>query len=85
MGFDNVRKEYVDSDKDEEIVVTSNFATGTTVREDTEIVVYVSNGKLKEKEPEPEPEVDGEDEPAEEKEDDNEFGQLLDMAGRPLG
>ena len=85
VGFDNVRKEYVDSDKDEEIVVTSNFATGTTVREDAEIVVYVSNGKLKEKEPEPEPEVDGEDEPAEEKEDDNEFGQLLDMAGRPLG
>lgn len=86
-GFEKITREFVDSELDKNTVVTSNFASGTMVREDREIVLYISNGSLK-PEPEPEPIVEPEDEPEEEPEEEKKpekMDQLLDMAGRPLG
>ena len=44
-GFWNISTEYVDSSEKKNTVLYANYSSGAVLKEDTEIVLVVSNGK----------------------------------------
>ena len=70
-GFDNIVTEYVNSSEKRNTVLYANYSVGAIIKEDTEIVLTVSNGKLSEDEKN-DSETDNADD----------MDELLDMAGR---
>ena len=77
-GFKNIVTEFVNSSEKKNTVLYANYSVGALIKEDTEIVLMVSNGSLEESESDiPEPSQDVED-----SDDYEDMDELLGMAGR---